>query len=79
MNKRKYLKEKGWHTWYNDSYWVKEDLVDKNLDYTNYGFSLEEAFEIERQNKQNLKIINKFGLVDLNIIEFLKNLKEKNK
>lgn len=70
-SKLKFLKSKGWHQWYNENYWVKEDLVEDGLDYTNYGFSLEEAFIIQKLNKNGEKIRNRFGLKELNRVDFL--------
>ena len=66
-----FLKSKGWHQWYNENYWVKEDLVEDDLDYTNYGFNLEEAVKVERLNKNGIKIKNKYGIPFLNIRDFL--------
>jgi len=73
-----FLKSKGWHQWYNKNYWVKKDLVDDELDYTQYGFCLEEAVKIEKLNKNKEKIKNKFGIVELNIIDFLIRIRRKN-
>lgn len=41
----KILEKAGWHTWYNDNYWVNRKCVKDPMsqDYTNYGMSFEEA------------------------------------
>lgn len=43
---RERLEKEGWHTWYNDNYWVHPKVVQNPeiQDYTNYGMSLEDAF-----------------------------------
>jgi hypothetical protein len=51
------LKQNGWHTWYNENYWVHTKTVvnPKVQDYTNYGMSLEAAYEFETQDKKSYK------------------------
>lgn len=51
------LKKYGWHTWYNENYWVNPKTIinPKIQDYTNYGMSLEKAYEFETQNKKPFK------------------------
>jgi len=66
-----FLKSRGWRRWYNEDYWVKKDLVDDELDYTLYGFSLEDAVKVEKLNKNKEKIKNRFGISSLNMIKFL--------
>lgn len=46
--KEKALRDGGWHTWYNDNYWVHENLVidHKARDYTANGVSFDKAWEL---------------------------------
>jgi hypothetical protein len=48
----KYIKSKGWSTWYNPKYWVNPKTVvdEKRQDYTNYGMSLNSAYCFEKLN-----------------------------
>lgn len=50
LDKIEFLKSKGWHTYYNENYWVHPKTVqDKRIqDYTNYGMSLEQAYDFEQ-------------------------------
>lgn len=47
--KETYLRNRGWNTWYNEDYWVHPKLIHSPLsqDYTNYGMSLDKAYEWE--------------------------------
>jgi hypothetical protein len=47
---RKYLEANGWHTYYNDNYWVNKKVIKdpKSQDYTNYGMTMEEAVSYQR-------------------------------
>lgn len=51
--KEKFLRKKGWSTWYNDNYWVHEKTIadPSRQDHTNYGMSLEEAYNFEVNNE----------------------------
>lgn len=51
-SKEEFLKEKGWHTWYNPDYWVHPKTIkDKTRqDYTEYGLNLEDAYNFEVNN-----------------------------
>lgn len=46
QTKEVYLTERGWHTYYNDNYWVNLKLVadPERQDYTDYGMDLESAY-----------------------------------
>ena len=48
-DKEKFLKDNGWHTWYNEEYWVHQKTISDSSrqDYTNYGMSLDKAYEFE--------------------------------
>lgn len=50
----KFLESKGWHTWYNDDYWVHPKTVaDRSRqDYTNYGMSRSEAVAFEKEGRR---------------------------
>lgn len=63
-----YLRENGWHTWYNENYWVNPEIVaDKNSqDYTNYGMSISDAYKWQKENLGKVKQI--FGMPMLNIV-----------
>ena len=52
--KIKFLESHGWHTYYNDNYWVNpKTITNPNAqDYTNYGLSLEEAYAFETRSKK---------------------------
>lgn len=65
QEKRDYLISKGWHTWYSPNYWVHTKLIvdSSRQDYTNYGLSLEDAYDFEINNKPpfNGQILGYFG------------------
>lgn len=45
---KRLLIERGWHTWYNEDYWVHKKLVDSRFqDYTHHGMSLLSAYRKE--------------------------------
>jgi hypothetical protein len=48
-----FLKERGWSTWYHPDYWVNPKTIENPViqDYTNYGMSLEQAYEFEVMDK----------------------------
>ncbi len=47
-----FLEKHGWHTWYNDNYWVNPKIVDeKKADYTNFGMDIESAIKCEKNFK----------------------------
>jgi hypothetical protein len=48
----KFLRKKGWHTYYNELYWVHPKLIQDNStqDYTNYGMTIDSAFVYEVEN-----------------------------
>lgn len=64
--KEKFLRSRGWETWYNPNYWVHpKTIVDKSRqDYTNYGMSLNDAmkFETEKLEPFNGQLLGPFGL-----------------
>lgn len=47
---QKFVKSKGWHTWYNPNYWVNEKVIKDptSQDYTNYGMDLASAYTHEK-------------------------------
>ena len=51
---KRVIESAGWHTWYHPNYWVHQDLVTdpKAQDYTNYGMTLEEAYEHELDGRK---------------------------
>jgi len=51
---RKWLEAKGWHTWYNENYWVNKKVVSDPTaqDYTNYGMSMDDAVAFEKKGKK---------------------------
>lgn len=53
-DKKKFLEERGWSTYYNPDYWVHEKtIVDKSRqDFTNYGMNLEDAYNFEVNNEK---------------------------
>jgi len=53
------LRARGWHTWYNEEYWVNPDTITdpKIQDYTNYGMSFEEALKWEAFGRPKFKPI----------------------
>lgn len=51
IDKAKFLEHKGWHQWYNNNYWVHEQFGSESTDYTNHGFSLEDAYKFETEKK----------------------------
>lgn len=55
------LRERGWSQWYNPNYWVHPKTIINPYvqDYTNYGMSLEEAYEFEVLDKPAFKPIAK--------------------
>lgn len=57
MDKTAFLIDKGWSTWYNPDYWVHPKIVqdETKQDYTNYGMSLEQAYEFETNNQEPFK------------------------
>jgi len=46
----KYIRSKGWTTWYNEKYWVHSKTVkDQSVqDFTNYGMDLNSAYCFEK-------------------------------
>jgi hypothetical protein len=64
----KYLKDRGWHTWYNPNYWVHKDLVEdpNSMDYTNYGMSLDHALDFEKKGKPKFRSM---GFPPLSMLE----------
>jgi hypothetical protein len=46
----KFIKSKGWSTWYNPNYWVHEKTVvePNKQDYTDYGMDLNSAYCFEK-------------------------------
>lgn len=66
-DKKKYLTKKGWHTWYNNNYWVNPKLVSdpKSQDYTNYGMDLESAVFHEKNKMGKFK---PYGLPQLSMM-----------
>jgi len=42
-----FIKARGWHTWYNEDYWVHRRYERAGADYTNWGMSLEKAYKAE--------------------------------
>ena len=48
-----FLRSKGWHTWYNEKYWVHPECVEDKtrMDYTNYGMTIEDAVKYEKLGK----------------------------
>lgn len=64
QEKRKVLKDNGWSTYYNPNYWVHPKAVEDPSvqNYTNYGFSLDDAYKFETQE---LKAIKSFGMPEL--------------
>ena len=52
--KIKTLKAAGWSRWYHPNNWVHQKTIeDPSIqDCTNYGMSLDEAYEFETQNKK---------------------------
>jgi hypothetical protein len=53
INKEKFLKDRGWSTWYNPNYWVHPESVinPKAQDYTNYGMNIDDAIAYEKLGK----------------------------
>lgn len=51
--KREYLLARGWHTWYNEDYWVNPNIIkdSKSQDYTNYGMNIDKAYIFETELK----------------------------
>lgn len=56
MNKN-WMIDRGWHTWYNENYWVHPETVEnpKTQDYTNYGITLEDAVRWEMDGRPKRK------------------------
>lgn len=50
----KFLESKGWHTWYNEDYWVHPIVVagSSRQDYTNYGMPRSEAIAFEKEGRK---------------------------
>jgi len=48
----KYLRSKGWFTWYNEAYWCNEKTIEneKEQDCTDYGMDMESALIFELQD-----------------------------
>lgn len=61
---KKWLQERGWHTWYNENYWVHRDSVEdpSSQDYTNYGMSFKDAVAYENLGKPKHKSMGIPGL-----------------
>ena len=53
-DKINFLLDKGWSQWYNDNYWVHTKTIrdTRSQDYTNYGMSLDDAYDYEINNKE---------------------------
>jgi hypothetical protein len=51
-----FLKGKGWFQWYHNDYWCNKKCTQDSSkqDYTNYGMSLEKAYEFELNGKHFL-------------------------
>ena len=64
----KWLEDRGWSKWYNENYWVHPDSVQDptRQNYTDYGFSLEEAVKYESIGKPKHKYL---GLPQLSKID----------
>lgn len=69
------LISRGWHTYYNENYWVHPDLVEdpKAQDYTNYGVCFEDACMLELAGRPKHKSL---GLPGLSILEMASRLKK---
>jgi len=77
-DKEKFLTSKGWHTWYNPKYWVHPDCVEDKtrMDYTNYGFILDEAFEYEKIGKPKFRFFPLPVMSQIDMCDRTKGLKE---
>jgi len=53
----KFVKSKGWSTWYNPKYWVHPKMIidATRQDYTNYGMDLNSAYCFEKLNLPSFK------------------------
>lgn len=51
------MRKLGWHQWYNDKYWVHSDSVENptTQDYTDFGFTFEEAVKYEHLGRPKFK------------------------
>ena len=51
-DQEKFIKSKGWSTWYNPRYWVHPKTIsdESRQDYTNYGMDLNSAYCFEKLN-----------------------------
>lgn len=47
IDKPAFLRERGWNTWYNENYWVRQDHHLPGIDYTSCGLNTEEAYAFE--------------------------------
>lgn len=54
VKKEKFLRDRGWGTWYNPDYWVHPKTIKdpKSQDYTNYGLNLDRAVEFETSEEE---------------------------
>lgn len=66
IDQQKYLKEKGWYTYYHPEYWCHEMFSSPSKDPTNWGKSLHDAFQyqseldkIKNKQKDTIKRLNK--------------------
>lgn len=61
VNKAEFLKSRGWFQWYNENYWCHEQFGSK--DCTNYGLSLNNAYEFETDKQAKTKILRGMNMV----------------
>ena len=81
INKEKYLKKKGWSTWYNPNYWVNPKMIvdPESQDYTDYGMSLGDAYVWESNRLGKVKSICGFPRMNMEFHITGKSTKVKNK
>lgn len=55
--KQDFLRSKGWYTWYHPNYWVHSKLITnpKAQDETNYGMTLDAAYDFEMKSGKPFK------------------------
>lgn len=62
----KFLIENGWHTWYNEDYWVHPKVISDptRQDYTNYGMPRSDAIIFEKEKGKPIQG-SLFGFINL--------------
>lgn len=51
IEQQDFLKSRGWFQWYNPDYWCHQQFGNEERDCTDYGLSIDDAYEFETNPK----------------------------